>query len=435
MRIAGLIDEFKKSGKPDKPVLLSLIYRVVGLFLIFLLQVLLARLMGPKNYGDYTVIITVLNLLLVVSLFGFDSSVLRFLPSAIEKNENGNAFGFIKFSYRVIMVAALICSVLLFIFLLVYSKKFNIAFSEGLFWGVFLLPIMAFSFQAGSILRALRMTKLSLMPAYFLFPVFMAASCWYYFTTYNKLSVDAAMLINLGVSTVVCIFINRRAGKNVKKVLPEQEAVFNPKLWMSVSSILLLTSLLDLLLKQSDILMVGYFLGNTKAGIYAVAAKLATLAALGLSVADYVIMPKIAALYETKQFISLQKKIRTASFQILSISLPVILLLLIFGKPILTFFGSAYSEAYCPLVILLVGQLINAGTGMVGGLMTMTGHQRQFLVFYFVAIVIQFLLNALFIKLFGILGASIGTSIALIFLNICAYQFVKLKLKIRAGIL
>lgn len=435
MRTSALIDEFKKSGKPDKLVLLSLIYRVVGLVLIFLLQVLLARLMGPKNYGDYTVIITVLNLLLVVSLFGFDSSVLRFLPSAIEKNENGNAFGFIKFSYRVIMVAALICSVLLFIFLLVYSKKFNIAFSEGLFWGVFLLPIMAFSFQAGSILRALRMTKLSLMPAYFLFPVFMAASCWYYFSTYNKLSVDAAMLINLGVSTVVCIFINRRAGKNVKKVLPEQEPVFNSKLWMSVSSILLLTSLLDLLLKQSDILMVGYFLGNTKAGIYAVAAKLATLAALGLSVADYVIMPKIAALYETKQFSSLQKKIRTASFQILSISLPVILGLLILGKPILTFFGSAYSEAYYPLVILLFGQLINAGTGMVGGLMTMTGHQKQFLAFYFVAIVIQFLLNALFIKLFGILGASIGTSIALIFLNICAYQFVKLKLKIRAGIL
>lgn len=434
MQAGSLLDEFKKAGKPDKPVVHALVFRLLGLGLIFVLQIVLARMMGPKNYGDYTVIITAVNLLLVVSMFGFDSSILRFLPSSISKGDSASANGFVKFSNRIILILALICSVAIFIFLLSKSKKFNIGFSEGLFWAVFLLPFMAFTNQASAVLRSLRMVKLSLLPAYFLFPVLMALSCWYYYSTYNKLTVDAAMLINLGITAAICIYINRKAGKIMKDVIEPVEPTFNKKLWVSVSSVLFMTTAMDLMLKQSDILMVSYFLGNTQAGVYSVSAKLATLASLGLSVADYVIMPKISSLYESKQFTKLQKMIRSASFQILSISLPVIIGMLLFGRTILGFFGKAYTDAYWPLVILLIGQLINAGTGMVGGLLTMTGHQKMFFSFYAIAIVIQFVLNSILIKFVGITGAAIGSSIGLIFLNISAYLYVRKRLRIRASI-
>ncbi len=430
-----LIDEFKRSGKPDKSVFQTLIFRVLGLGLIFLLQILLARLMGPKNYGDYTIIVTIINVGLVVSIFGFDSSVQRFLPAALQSNKFSKGNGFLKFSAISVFLSSLCCSVVLFSFLLFKSKNFNSSFNEGLFWGIFSLPVLAFSTRASAILRSIKMIKLSLLPAYFLFPVMMAVSCWYYFSIYHKLTVDAVMLIGFCISIVIYLYINRRKTIWIKEVLPEVEAEYDRKLWISVSSLLLLTTGLDLLLKQSDILMVGYFLGNTKAGLYGVAAKLATLAALGLAVADYIIMPKISSLYESKQMGKLQQTIRSAAFQILSISLPVIAGLIIFGKFILGFFGKTYQEAYLPLLVLLVGQLINAMTGMVGGLMTMTGHQKQFFIFYFFAILLQFGLNIVLINQFGIIGASLGTSIAMIFLNVSAYRFVKRKLKIRAGIL
>jgi hypothetical protein len=77
-------EEFRKGGI-SQSVLNALFFRLAGLLLIFLLQVTLARLMGPRQYGDYVVIITTVNLLLVFSMFGFDSSVLRFLPSFLEK--------------------------------------------------------------------------------------------------------------------------------------------------------------------------------------------------------------------------------------------------------------------------------------------------------------------------------------------------------------
>ncbi len=434
MQGESFVKEIKKAVKPDKSVVQALVFRLAGLGLIFLLQVMLARMMGPKSYGDYTVIVTAVNLLLVVSLFGFDSSILRFLPSLIEKNDNAAANGFVKFAYRIITILAIVCSVGIFVFLLAKSRAFNRDFSEGLFWAVLLLPFLAFTNLAAAVLRSLKKIKTSMMPGYFLFPILMAIMCGFYYRGEHKLTADAAMVLNLGCSAAICIFINRKAGRAMKENVEETTPTYARATWLSVSSVLFLTTAMDLLLKQSDILMVGYFLGNTKAGFYAVAAKLATLSALGLAVADYVVMPRIAALFEAREFGKLQKMVRSASFQILFISIPVLLTLLVFGKTILGFFGTPYKGSYIPLVILLVGQLVNSATGMVGGLMMMTGHQRKFFLFYACAIGIQFALNILLIKPFGINGAAISTALAMIFLNVGAYFFVRKNLRIKASI-
>lgn len=431
----NIIQEFKNGGRLNRSVFHALLFRLSGLGLIFLLQVILARLMGPKTYGDYTVIITTINLILVLSVFGFDSSILRFLPSFIAKKDFASANGFVRFSYRTVAFLSIVCSIGLFIFLLLKHKKPNeIAYSEALLWGVFLIPFLAFMYQASAVLRALNKIKTSLLSVYFLFPVLMGISCLYYYYSHNnRLPVDAAMLINLGCSATICIFIIRRANKSLKKQVPSEITAFEGKKWLSVSSILFLTTALDLLLRQSDILMVGYFLNHTNAGYYSVAAKLALLASIGLSVADYVFMPKIAALYESRQLIKLQQFIRNSSLQILSITLPVVFLLLLGGKWILSFFGKEFSSSYIPLVILLFGQIINAMTGMVGGLMTMTGHQKTFFAFYLIAFIMQFFLNIILIQSIGIIGAAIGSSVSMVFLNLCAYTFVKRKLKIKAS--
>lgn len=427
-----LLNELKKAGI-SKQVLQSLIFRLTGLGLIFGLQVMLARFMGPVHYGDYIVIITIINILLVVSMFGLDSAILRFVPAYMAKNDLSSAKGFVKFSYRVVILLSLACSVGLFIFLLAKSKQFNISFSEGFFWGILLIPFLALIYQASAVLRALHKFKTSLMAVYFLLPLTMGLVSLYYYRSHNQLTVDATMLINLSCTIVICIFITRKAKKIFRAKATVETATYNNIKWISVSGVLFLTTSLDLLLSQSDILMVSYFMGNTHAGYYAVAARLATLTSLGLSIADYVFMPKIAALFESRQLIKLQQLVRNSSLQVLSITLPIVCTLFIGGKWILGMFGPQYASSYTVLVILLCGQLVNSFTGMVGGLMTMTGHQRTFFIFYLFAFAIQFLLNIILIPAFGIIGAAIGTSLSMIVLNLCAYAFVKRKMKIKAS--
>ncbi|HNP49313.1 MAG TPA: flippase [Bacteroidia bacterium] len=435
-QVLNLFTQYKNPDGLLKSVSHTFVFRVIGLLLIYLSQVLLARLMGPKAYGDYTVIITIVNMLLAISLFGMDTGALRFIPSALAKQEHGAVHGFIRFSYRLITFISIGCSIALFVFLLAKAKKFNIGFSEGLFWAVVLLPFLAFIYQASSVLRALQQIKISMLPVYILLPVSIGLGCIYYYNEHNKLPVDAAMMINLICTFAVCIFINRKAGKTVNQIIPEAEPVMKPGLWTSVSSVIFISTLLNMLLKQSDILFVSYFLGNTKAGIYGAAVKISTLVAIGLSVTDYVFMPKIAALWEKRQVMKLQKLVREGSRQILLITVPIAVVLLASGKWLLGFFGDAFSNAYLPLVILIVGQLVNAATGMVGGMLTMTGNQKMFLIFYIVAFAAQVLLNILLIPIpgLGILGASIASSFGLILLNVIGFRYVKRKMKISASI-
>jgi O-antigen/teichoic acid export membrane protein len=63
----------------------------------------------------------------------------------------------------------------------------------------------------------------------------------------------------------------------------------------------------------------------------------------------------------------------------------------------------------------------------------MTGYQKTFFSLFMLAFVIQFVLNMILIPLTGIIGAAIGSSIAMVFLNLSAYIFVKKKLKIKAS--
>jgi O-antigen/teichoic acid export membrane protein len=203
---------------------------------------------------------------------------------------------------------------------------------------------------------------------------------------------------------------------------------------MPVAASFLVATLLNLALKQADVLYVGHLLNHTKAGYYGAAARMASLVALGLSAADFVYMPRIAALFQQEKKRALQEMLRQASRQILLISVPVILLLAIAGKMLLGWFGDSFRDAYLPLVILLAGQAVNAATGMVGGVLSMTGHHRIFVLFNLVAFLVQLTLSWLLIPSFGMTGAAIATSTALIALNLLGYTYLRRKLDLVASV-
>lgn len=412
----------------------TLLLRVSGLGLIYLLQVLLARLMGPKGFGDFTVIQAWLNVLLVVSIFGFDTAALRFLPSLFKAKSFSKAQGFLKFSFRFITIMAIVCAVIAFIFLLTTAKKSSVSFAEGFFWSLFLLPILAFIYQGSAVLRSLQRTNLAMVPVYLMLPVLLGISSLLHYYKYGRLTADAVFALYILCGILVSIVLNRWLNRYVHRRLDQAEPEFERKTWMPVAASFLVATLLNLALKQADVLYVGHLLNHTKAGYYGAAARMASLVALGLSAADFVYMPRIAALFQQEKKRALQEMLRQASRQILLISVPEILLLAIAGKMLLGWFGDSFRDAYLPLVILLAGQAVNAATGMVGGVLSMTGHHRIFVLFNLVAFLVQLTLSWLLIPSFGMTGAAIATSTALIALNLLGYTYLRRKLDLVASV-
>jgi O-antigen/teichoic acid export membrane protein len=412
----------------------AFIIRLIGLGFIFLNQALLARLMGAKGYGNYTVIFTWLNFFTVFSMIGFDTSVLRFYPSLTAKQQWNKLKGFLRFTKRIIFLLSLLSSVILLLFLLYSSNRYSISFSEALFWAVFLLPFLAYINYYSAVLRALHKIKTSLLPFYILIPASVSIACAiYYKLNNNQLKVDAAMFTYLCCAIGVCLFISARLRKELSPKVRNVQPEYEQKKWFAVSVTLFTITIITLVLKRVDILFMSYYFGNTHAGIYAVASMISSFVPFGLSVVDYVFAPRISELYESHQHEKLQQMISNTSKIILIITLPITFVMIVFGKFILQIFGTAFIASYLPLIILTAGQFANAWTGMVAAMMTMTGNQRIFLLIYVLAGILDVILNFILVPSLGMIGAAISSAVSLAALNLTMYFIVKKKLHIKVS--
>nr|WP_277879386.1 polysaccharide biosynthesis C-terminal domain-containing protein [Coleofasciculus sp. FACHB-712] len=97
-------------------------------------------------------------------------------------------------------------------------------------------------------------------------------------------------------------------------------------------------------------------------------------------------------------------------------------------------FGSSFVEGLPALVILTVGQMVNALSGSVGFLMTMTGHQREAALIIGSSAILNVVLNAALIPYLGINGAALSTALTTALWNIIMLVYVNKQLKINSTI-
>lgn len=412
----------------------SMLFRFTGLALVYLLHILLARLMGPKGYGDYAIVNSWLNILLVIGLFGMDTAIQRFLPTATSTGNYREAAGFLRFAKMSTFLLSVLCSVALLAYLILRSRKGYVSFSESLFWAMFILPFLTIIHLGSAILRSLQRIKVSMLPVYVWMPILLSLLAGIYYLNNGKLTIDAVMFLQLCTTFFIAIAVRRQVRKWLDERVTEAEPVFQVSTWVSVAGAFFLSTFIDMLLKQTDVLVVAYLTDHTKAGIFAAATRLTTLVAFGLSVTDYVYMPKINALYQAKKMQALKQLVRDSSRQILGMTAPVLVILLLAGPWLLKAFGAPFEKAYGPLVILLFGQLINAATGMVGGLLNMTGHHRAYLLISLCAALLQMGLMYFLVPPLGLTGAALAVAVTRILLNLVAYRYVLVTTGIRASV-
>jgi O-antigen/teichoic acid export membrane protein len=95
---------------------------------------------------------------------------------------------------------------------------------------------------------------------------------------------------------------------------------------------------------------------------------------------------------------------------------------------ILRWFGSDFSEGALALMILAVGQLVNAATGAVEPLLIMSGHEKYVRNNTLASALCNLLLNLLLIPLWGINGAAVADSLTIALQNLTASFWAQKKL-------
>jgi O-antigen/teichoic acid export membrane protein len=418
----------------------TFVLRMIGMALLYANQVLMARLMGVSGYGDYTVIMTWINFLVAFCMFGFDHGAQRFFSMLYAKQQWGKLRGFLRFSFRIIVAVSVLCMVAWFLFL--WNKQTSLdphdryprTYSEAFLWSMFIIPLLAIVYQASAIFRSLHRIKLSLISVYVMLPVGISlTSLVYYQLNDYKMRADAAVLMNLLCTFLVAWYMIRRIRKNLRPRYDGAAPQYDTRLWLGAGVTYLAMNVFTLVIKQADILFVSHYFGHGEAGIYSAAVKISALIPFGLTIVDYVYTPRISSVFAKNDRALLQQYISHAAKIVLVVTVPLSLILVGAGKYLLMIFGSDFTASYLPLTILIAGQLINALTGMVGPLMTMTGNQNIFLMVYVVASVIDLLLNYLLVPRMGATGAAIASAVSVAVLNSIMYFIVWKRLKIRAS--
>lgn len=177
-------------------------------------------------------------------------------------------------------------------------------------------------------------------------------------------------------------------------------------------------------------LFLGIWGTNEEVGIFTVAVRTALLISLVLVAVNAIAAPKFAELYRQGDMEALAVLARNAAILVSILAAPVFLFFALFSTTVMSLFGPEFRAGGPVLAILAAGQYVNVLTGSVGYLLMMTGNERLVRNNMAVAAILNLVLNFVLIRAYGVLGAAIGTAVAITVLNLGAMYLARVKLGI-----
>ncbi|MGH8223106.1 MAG: flippase [Woeseiaceae bacterium] len=405
----------------------SLVLRVASLGLGFVVTVVLARVLGVEGFGVYSYVLALISLLVIPAKFGLPSLVVREVASAQVAEDWGRLRGVIRWSNMMAAGFALTLTVVGGGLALAFAEKFQNGKLATFAWGLVLVPLMVLGDLRGAALRGLHHVVQGQLPEHVLRPGFLIILCGIFsLLAAGQLGPDQAMVLH-AVAALLAFGIGAFLFLRVRpSALRFARPTYRRAAWIYAAVPLALAGSMQVLIRYTDIVMLGFFRGAADVGIYRAVAQTSTLVGLGLTAITLVVAPQFSALYARGDLAQLQRLATSSSGITLILAVPVAAIMIILGEDLLRLlFGAPFSAGYLPLSLLVLGQLVNAAFGSVVALLNMTGHESKAARGAAIAAAVNVVLNLLLIPRFGAAGAAAATSITITLWNIILWLEVR----------
>ena len=404
--------------------------------LTFATAALLAQILGPERYGIFSLVLAFVALLTIPSELGIPGLAVREIAVTNAQKDWGHMRGFIAWSHCLVAVT---CSALIAVgaaCLMLWGDQFTPVKRSCMWLGLILVPVLSFGALRDAMLRGLRKVVLGQLPQQVIRPaLFLVLLLIYLHVETGARSPVVVMSLHItSVSLAFCFglyfFLKARPAE-----ISGSQSRFKGAAWLKSSIPFGLSAALQLINGRTDVLTLGLFRTDAEIGIYRVASQMAAVVVFALLSVNMIQGPHIAHLYSRGDMQMLQKMITRSAQAVMLFALPVVIVIVVFGELIIRIvFGPEYESAYVPLVILCVGQLVNASMGSVGALLNMTGHERDTTKSILVAAVVNVALNLSLVPLWGIIGAAVATACTLIAWNLVMWHKVRARIGIEPSL-
>ena len=315
--------------------------------------ILIARHLGPANYGIFAVSITTLTLTADIFSLGVGTGIIRFVGKYITTDAD-KAFKIMKLSFLVNFGTWLLVL--------------------GVGW--FLMPLLAiYGFQKPELVWPLKLATIGVGGALlnsFVTNAFQALQRYWKWMSVNVFGNLLRLLLLLGL--VYCGWLNASTGI-VAYLLPLFAGfliglIFLPNFWrvsvrgetklthelFSFNKWVSLFIVITAISSRLDTFLASKFLSLYEVGIYSVAVSLTGIVPQVVYALGAVVAPKLAGFNDRATVVKYLKKLQLF---VLGLSIAGILVGIILSKVAIPYFyGEAYLTSFGPFVILLVSQAI-----------------------------------------------------------------------------
>ncbi len=392
-------------------------------------SVIVARYYGAAVVGIVAVVQSFLLLATVFTVLGTGTSLLRLIPEHLIKYSPTSAFFIYRKTQLMVVFVSIATGTLFFLSAGLIAEK--IFFKPHLTYyfalaSVFVVfkSLMLLNTQAVRGLRMIRTFALmQLLPRGFnLLFLMVLGFLW----SSKDVPVYAllggiAMTGMMGWAVMAHAFRKKMQPGDSVKPMPASKI-------LAISLPMLLTAAMTFIIGQTGVIMLGIFRSEAEIGYYAIAVKLATLTAFVLNAVNTMAGPKFSELFHSGKLEDLFHVARKSAKLVFWTTTPILVFLIVMGKPVLQIvFGPEFIAAYPAMLLLIAGQFINSISGATGLFMNMTGNQNVFRNIVFIAAAANIGLNLALIPAYGIYGAAVAGMASIAAWNIATLCYIKLK--------
>lgn len=374
----------------------------------FVTAFFLARLLGPKEYGMYSLALSATNICVGLALLGLDAALIRYVAVMVGRKDDESVWGTIQVGISVAMLLSVVTGTVLFGFAYpVADKAFHKASLAPLLQlAAVLIPVLTLSEVLASITKGFKRMDYPVIAQFVFQPVFRLIMILILalggFDAFKAIITFG--LADLSASIIMIYYLNRiyplkrplsPAKRDLKGLL-----AFSLPVWMSGLMVQFQSNL--------QAIVLGTMGSITGVGLFSIASQITAISGHFTSAINVSSKPIVAQLHDQKDMHQLGQIYQTANKWAVMVQLPIFLVMVIYPAALLSIFGNSYMQGASALIVLAIADLLNVGTGMGGIILDMTGHTRLKLINSILRLGIYLGLDLLLIPRWGLMGAAVA---------------------------
>ncbi len=383
------------------------------------IAVVLARALGPSNYGLYNLAISAATLLAGFSLFGMDDAMIRYIAIQVSRKDDAGVRGTIQLGLITAGVFGTLAGLILYFGSdLVADRLFEEpGLAELLRLFAVITPVLAFSNVLLGITRGFnRMGHAALAENVIqsVIRLVLLLALWS-----SGITVFAAGVI-FGVADLAAagamVYFMRANLPYDRRHPPVPRRDTNEIVRFAAP--LGISGILSGIRDNIQTFVLGILSIAADVGLFTIVARVNLVSRVTYRAIVAAVKPLFAAAQaggDQRRLLSLYS---ATTRWTLTLNLPFFLVTVLYAETLLTVFGDPFAAGSLALILLAGGEAVVAATGTCGSLIDMAGHTRVKLFNSILWIVLQIGLSILLVPRWGVVGAAASMSASVAFINV-----------------